>query len=183
MDDQCLPASLPPTDSRRRAGKVSSLLLLSFQPPSSALIVFPRCRLLSPSHDLCRDRGQVPDGAGGGGRCSYARARRPDRRVGGHRRGGAQPGAHTTAGEGAGAALSVAGLLLVQRWPAGRPAPLQEVREHLTFALYADLAAAHKVVVVCDEAVDVLRHLEKKRDVFRPLCGPLSTLGTSCFSL
>lgn len=65
--------------------------------------------------------------------------------------------------EGAAAVLGVARLLLLGlRRPDALPASFQEVSQHLTFALHADLAAAHKVVVVGDEAMDVLRHLEGK---------------------
>ena len=44
-----------------------------------------------------------------------------------------------------------------------RPAlSLQEVCEHLTFALHAHLATADKVVVVGNETMDVLCNLEDK---------------------
>lgn len=64
--------------------------------------------------------------------------------------------------ERAAAVLGDAGLLLGVRRPHALPTSFQEVSQHLTFALHADLAAAHKVVVVRDEAMDVLRHLERK---------------------
>lgn len=52
--------------------------------------------------------------------------------------------------------------MLDLRQPAAWPAPFQEVREHLTFALHTDLPSAHKVVVVCDEAMDVFCYLKKE---------------------
>lgn len=114
------------------------------------------------SHHYRGDRRQVPGGAGGGGRLGHAHARGPDGGVGGHRGGGAQPGAHAAVGERARTPLGIAGLLLALRHHAALSAPLQEVCEHLTFALHTDLATADKVIVVCDEAMDVLGHLEKK---------------------
>lgn len=54
-------------------------------------------------------------------------------------------------------------LWLTLRWSATlKAAPLQEVCEHLPFALHADLATADKVVVVGDKAMNILCHLEKK---------------------
>lgn len=61
-------------------------------------------------------------------------------------------------------ARSPLGVLLWQalRWSATlKAALLQEVCEHLPFALHADLAAADKVVVVGDKAMNILCHLEK----------------------
>lgn len=61
-------------------------------------------------------------------------------------------------GEGAGAALG--GLLLtLERLASLQATTLQEVCEHLTFALHSDLPTANKVVAVGDESVDVLSHL------------------------
>lgn len=64
-------------------------------------------------------------------------------------------------GEGAGAALGVGTLLALSR-TAPWPPTLQEVRKHLTFALYADLTTTNEGVVVGNEAVHILRHLEDK---------------------
>lgn len=64
-------------------------------------------------------------------------------------------------GKGARSPLGVL-LWLTLRWPATlKAALLQEVCEHLPFALHADLAAADKVVVVGDKAMNILCHLEK----------------------
>lgn len=62
-------------------------------------------------------------------------------------------------GECTGTAFTVARLLLGLRWPAALSASLQEVCKHLTFALHTDLATAHKIVVIGDEAIDVLCYL------------------------
>lgn len=66
--------------------------------------------------------------------------------------------------EGARPALAVSVLqLLALRGPAPFPAALQKVCKHLTFALHTDLTTTHKVVVVGNEAVDVLCHLESEK--------------------
>jgi len=115
------------------------------------------------SHHCGGNRGQVPGGAGGGGRFGDAWAGGPDVGIGGRCGGRAQPGAHAALGEGARPALGAARLqLLALGQPAALSAPLEEVRQHLAFALHADLAAAHEVVVVCNEAINVLCHLEGK---------------------
>lgn len=135
----------------------------AISPPPLSFSCFPRSPWWQhPSHHCRGDRRQVPGGAGGGGWFDHAWARGPDGSIGGHRGCGAQPGAHAAVCECARPACGVAGLLLGLRRPAALPAPLQEVCEHLTFALHADLAAANKVVVVCDETINVLCHLEKK---------------------
>lgn len=114
-----------------------------------------------PSHHRGGDRGEVPGGAGGGGGFRRVRGRGPDGGVSADGGGGAQPGAHAAVGEGAGAALRL--LLALKRPVALQAPPLQEVGEHLTFALHADLPAADEAVVVRDEPVNVLGHLGKKR--------------------
>lgn len=120
-----------------------------------------------PSHHCRGDRGQVPGGGGGGGGGWFgqARARRPDGGVGGDSRCGAQPGAHAAVSEGARAAFRVSRMLLAVRGSAALFTPSEEICEHLTFALHADLATAHEVVVVCDETINVFCHLEKDTEV------------------
>lgn len=157
-------ATLRRTDSRRRvenSSTFSSFNELSLPPQPLSFSCFPLSPWRQhPSHHCRGDRGQVPGGAGGGGWFGQAQARGPDGSIGGHGGGGAQPGAHAAVGEGARLALAV--LLALRRPAALQAAPLQEVCEHLTFALHADLAAADKVVVVGDETMDILCHLEKK---------------------
>lgn len=67
-------------------------------------------------------------------------------------------------GEGARAALGV-GTLLALRRTAPWSTTLQEVRKHLTFALYADLTTTNEGVVVGNEAVHVLCHLQDKQTI------------------
>lgn len=117
-----------------------------------------------PSHSCCGDRGQVPDGAGGRGRFGRARAWGSGGGVGGDGRGRAQPGAHAAVGEGARPPLRASRMLLALRRSAATFAPFEEVREHLTFALHADLTPTNKVVVICDETINVFCHLERKTE-------------------
>lgn len=64
-------------------------------------------------------------------------------------------------GEGARPALAVSVLkLLALTGPASFPAALQKVCKHLTLALHTDLTTTHEVVIVGNEAVHVLCHLE-----------------------
>lgn len=41
-------------------------------------------------------------------------------------------------------------------------ASLQEVCQHLTFSLHADLATAHKVIMVGNQTINIFSHLERK---------------------
>ena len=114
------------------------------------------------SHLCGRCRGQVSGAAGGGCWHGHAGARCPDGGIGGHRGGGTQASAHIAAGKVAGAPLAV------PRWLApGHSSPLappfQEVGQHLTLALHTDLSSAYKVIVIHDDAVHVLCHLEIKK--------------------
>ncbi len=143
-------ASVHPTDSRRveNSSTFSSINKLCYRhlvainaipPHPLSFSCFPQSPWRQHSLDHCSgDRGQVPGGAGGGGWFGHARARGPDGSIGGHRGGGAKPGAYTAVSKRARPSLSVAGQLLGLRRPVALPAPLQEVCKHLTFALHAD---------------------------------------------
>lgn len=130
---------------------------------STLIFLFSTVTTEHPSHHCCGDRGQVPGGGGGSGCFSHARARCPDGRVSGDSRCRAQPGAHAALGERARAALWVSRMLLGVRGSAALFAPSKKVCQHLTFALHADLAPANKVVVVCNETINVFCHLERKQ--------------------
>lgn len=58
-------------------------------------------------------------------------------------------------------------MLLTLRGSAAFFAPFEEVCEHLAFALHADLATADKVIIVCNETVNVFSHLERKHTNIR----------------
>lgn len=112
----------------------------------------------SASHHRGGDRRDVPAGAGGG--FGLIQDGGPDGSISGDGGGGTQPGAHAGVGEGAGAAPCV--LLTMNRSEGLQAASFQEVGEHLTFALHADLSTANKVVTVRDESVNIIGHLTKR---------------------
>lgn len=154
-------ASLPscaPETPQQRAKTSFSLLQQSFYPPPFLFSCFPN------SHHFCSSRWQVPGGAGRGGWFGHAWARGPDVWIASHCGCGAQPGANTAMGEGARPAFTVSVLrLLALRGPVPFPAALQEVCKHLALAFHTDLSSTHKVVVVSNKAIDVLRHLEGEK--------------------